>query len=158
LLRDGEGLPLRGGNTRRPSGLTTDYGDTDRENAGIEVLRMYVEARFGSTLHDCRGIQGHGADAKDDGGRFFELKAHGGARPEYVTMTPHEFERALRERTKYYLAVVAGLEKGHQTTLTLVQDPVTKLSVHAQRELVVSGLRAQPEEVFTEEEESSLAT
>ena len=46
------------------------YSDRDREDAGMQVLAAVVQDKFGTQLEDCRSIVGHGADGKDDAGRF----------------------------------------------------------------------------------------
>ena len=123
-------------------GSRVAYGDAEREALGMRILAEMIRAEFGSEIEDCRGIAGHGADARDSAGRYIELKAHGGDPPDREMLTPHEFERAWQERSNYYLAVIGGLEKGYQTTYRLVRDPIGKLQLRAQREMVVGGIQA----------------
>ena len=117
----------------------------------MEVLAKYVRECFGSGVKDCRHIPGHGADAKDEQGRFFELKAYGAAAPDQVTLTKHEFARATEMRENYYLVVVGGLDEGFETTLTAIADPLGKLVIAPVRDLVLSGVSAHPLLRFAED-------
>jgi hypothetical protein len=61
--------------------------------------------------------------------------------PDQVTLTASEFDRALRDGSKYYLAVVAGLEQGYETIVRVIADPVHTLKVQKSTTLVLGGVR-----------------
>jgi hypothetical protein len=60
--------------------------------------------------------------------------------PSTVKLTANEFERALKEGAKYYLAVVAGLEEGYETVVRIIADPVHTLRPHAATTVVLGGI------------------
>jgi len=62
------------------------------------------------------------------------------SRPPNVKLTPNEFERALKEGSKYYLAVIAGLEEGYETVVRIIADPVNSLAPHAATTFVLGGI------------------
>lgn len=93
-------------------------------------------------LRDFRHLQGVGADALDRLDRMFEIKSFATVMPDQVTLTANEFERALKDGKKYYLAVVAGLEEGHETVVRIVADPVRALTVQRSTSVILGGINS----------------
>ncbi len=60
--------------------------------------------------------------------------------PDQITLTANEFERALRDGNKYYLAVVAGLEEGFETVIRIIANPVLTLEVQESTSVVLAGV------------------
>ncbi|NEA73823.1 DUF3883 domain-containing protein [Streptomyces sp. SID13588] len=117
------------------------YRDPDKERLVLRALRRILRMQ-GIDLEDQRGVSGFGADALDSTGRFFEIKAHGGAVPFELSLTRAEFRRAMSEGDNYVLVIASHLERGTGTpTLRLVPDPVNRFEIELPTEVRLKGVR-----------------
>ena len=133
------GTPI--GTTAAPPPLSSPlaYSPQEQEHQALLALHKAINGEL-SGLRDFRRFQGVGSDALDNLKRHFEIKSFARAVPPNVTLTPNEFERALKEGSKYYLAVVAGLEEGYETVVRIIADPVNSLAPHAATTFVLGGI------------------
>jgi Domain of unknown function (DUF3883) len=144
----------RGPRTDKPAGKPIDvnarpaprsapraYSPQEQEHLALVALHRAVNGEL-SDLKDFRHLQGVGADALDRLERAFEIKSFATAMPDQVTLTANEFERALKDGSKYHLAVVAGLEEGYETVVRIIADPVHTLEVQKSTTLVLGGVRS----------------
>ncbi|MFD4655930.1 protein NO VEIN domain-containing protein [Kitasatospora sp. NPDC058444] len=92
---------------------------------------------------DQRGKLNVGADVVDNAGRYYEIKAHGGARPGHVTLTAAEYNRAREQGENYILVVAEHLneDSGGEPVLTLISDPLAKLDLEPVSDVRLKGLR-----------------
>jgi hypothetical protein len=112
----------------------------ERETLGLDVLARELRRRYGLMLTDTRKQMNVGADAVDQHGRYYELKAHVGEMPDTVGLQASEFRRAREQKERFVLAVVAGLEEAYETQLRLVADPLMRLKWEPNVDIEVSGL------------------
>ncbi|MEV7903428.1 sacsin N-terminal ATP-binding-like domain-containing protein [Streptomyces anulatus] len=141
--RNGDPLPRPrpGGASPRSHASPLGYADHDKEELVIQALRRILRER-GIELDDQRGASGMGADAYDSTGRYYEIKAHGGAVPGELTLTRSEFTRAWSEGENYTLVIASHLEKGvGRPTLRLVNDPVHRFEVEPPTDVRLKGVR-----------------
>jgi hypothetical protein len=115
------------------------YSPQQQEHEAVLALHKAINGEL-SGLRDFRRFQGVGADALDNLKRHFEIKSFARTMPSTVKLTANEFERALKEGAKYYLAVVAGLEEGYETVVRIIADPVHTLRPHAATTVVLGGI------------------
>ncbi|WP_326734694.1 ATP-binding protein [Streptomyces sp. NBC_01022] len=133
--------PKPGGAPPRSQASPLGYADRDKEELVIQALRRILQER-GVELDDQRGASGMGADAYDSTGRYYEIKAHGGAVPGELTLTRSEFVRAWSEGENYTLVIASHLEKGAgKPTLRLVNDPVHRFEVEPPTDVRLKGVR-----------------
>ena len=117
------------------------YTDQELETVAVDVLRRVLETA-GRTGDDFRAIRRLGADVIDDIGRFFEIKSSYGSGGDSVTLTAHEAKRAqLAKSGEFFLAVITGLEKGYQTQVRIIPDPLDNLEWGEDGSLTVTGVR-----------------
>ncbi len=117
------------------------YTDQDLETAALDVLRQ-VLLTAGRTATDFRAIRRLGADVVDDVGRFFEIKASYGIGGDSVSLTAHEAKRAqVAKRGEFFLAIVTGLEKGYQTQVRIIADPLETLDWGEDGSLTITGIK-----------------
>ncbi|MCZ4100153.1 sacsin N-terminal ATP-binding-like domain-containing protein [Streptomyces sp. H39-C1] len=136
-------LPLSrpGGSPPREQSALVGYRDPDKERLVLRALGRILRMQ-GIDLEDQRGVSGFGADALDSTGRFFEIKAHGGAVPFELSLTRAEFRRAMSEGDNYVLVIASHLERGTGTpTLRLVPDPVNRFEIELPTEVRLKGVR-----------------
>ena len=124
-----------------PRSAPIAYSPQEQEHLALLALQEAINGDV-EDLRDFRHLQGVGADALDRLDRLFEIKSFATVMPDHVTLTANEFERALKDPTKYYLAVVAGLEEGHDTVVRIVADPVHTLTVKRSTSVVLGGLNS----------------
>lgn len=132
-----------GGSVRGPANRAAPRGYTDQdiETLATDVLRR-VLLTAGRTGDDFRSIRRLGADVVDDIGRFFEIKASYGPGADSVSLTAHEAKRAqVAKPGEFFLAVVTGLEKGYQTQVRIIPDPLENLDWGEDGSLTLTGLR-----------------
>ena len=94
----------------------------------------------GLTLYDIRDQDNVGADATDQNGRYYELKAHAGGLEDYEGLQPSSFLLAQREKTNFVLAVVTGLEEGYESQIRLLADPLKQLDWQPEVDIQLRGL------------------
>ncbi|MFI6334302.1 sacsin N-terminal ATP-binding-like domain-containing protein [Streptomyces sp. NPDC050535] len=134
-------LPRPGGAPPREQSAPLGYRDADKERRVLHALR-HILREEGIELEDQRGVPGFGADAHDSTGRYFEIKAHGGAVPSELSLTRAEFTRAMTESDNYVLVIASHLEKDTGTpTLRLVPDPVNSFEIELPTEVRLMGVR-----------------
>ncbi len=132
------------GNRIRPSTTTASRrkrSEPDRETRALELVAREAGKLWNAELRDVRDKGGVGADAIDDSGRYYELKAHSRDIPPEVALEPSEFDRARLEGTNFVLCVVGGLEEGHETVVQLIPDPLRSLPWWTGSAIKVGGLR-----------------
>jgi len=117
------------------------YSPEELENAAAEVLRR-VLLTAGRESDDFRAIRRLGADVVDDLRRFFEIKASYGPGGDTVTLTAHEAKRAqVAKPGEFFLAVVTGLEKGYETQVRIIPNPLETLEWSEDGSLTLTGVR-----------------
>ncbi len=133
------GRPIGG---TKPASTTAPkaYSDREKEDLGLEVLQLAINGHS-QEMRDYRHLRGTGADALDRLRRFFELKAHYGPMPNDISLTDAEHKRAVEERGKFVLAVVAGLEEGYETVVKVIPDPLRNLSFKPSTSITLTGIR-----------------
>lgn len=122
-----------------PRSAPMAYSTQEQEQLSLLALQQAINGDL-ADLRDFRHLQGVGADALDRLDRLFEIKSFARAMPDQVTLTANEFERALKDGGKYYLAVVAGLEHGYETVVRIIADPVHALTVQRSTSVILGGL------------------
>lgn len=141
--------PIRTRLSRRPSPNRPNQGDpvanTAYTNGEIEdfawdVLLHVLDRADGTELEDFRRRHGVGADGAFDWSQFVELKATGRSMQTSVLFTSSEFQRALERRNDYILALVHGCEKGSNTKVKLIFDPVRRVSMRETEGIRLNGL------------------
>lgn len=138
LVAPRKGKRVSVGSTSR--GPRRPRSDPDRETRGLQVVAREAQRLWGAQLTDVRDQGNVGADATDQQGRFYELKAHSRAIPAEISLEPSQFERAKREGENCILSVVGGLEEGHETVVKLIPDPLRRLPWRTTSDIVVGGL------------------
>jgi hypothetical protein len=127
---------------RPPTAGTRTYANytaEQREEAGVAALGAVLAAQ-GRTLLDMRHQHGVGSDVRDDLGKYYELKIHGGEIPDEVALEDSQLERALREGKNFVLAVVGGVEQGEKTVVKLIDNPAEQLNLRPSNKLKLSGV------------------
>lgn len=133
--------PRCGGAPLREQSAPLGYQDRDKELLVIRALRRILREED-VILEDQRGVAGLGADAVDSAGRYYEIKAHGGAVPAELSFTRAEFIRAMSEGENYTLVIASHLEQGTGTpTLRLVDDPVHRFEVEPPTDVRLKDVR-----------------
>jgi hypothetical protein len=127
---------------RVPSGsLPTAYTEADRERLAVAVLRRLLETNT-RTLRDLRHVGRLGADVVDNLGKYFEIKASAGEMPDVIRLQYSELERSLeRPAGHWFLVVVAGLERGYETKVRFILDPLRTLKWSDTGTITLSGVR-----------------
>ena len=94
-------------------------------------------------MRDLRNRRGIGADAMDAMRQFFEIKtASGPDFPSEIDLTPNEVERARSDPDGFFLAVVAGLEKGAGKLLDrCIFNPLNQLALQPKSSQTFGGVR-----------------
>lgn len=143
-------VALRGVPAKANAGLATTpvsraapraYTDQELETVATDVLRRVLQTS-GRTGDDFRAIKRLGADVVDDIGRFFEIKASYGTGADSISLTAHEAKRAqVAKPGEFFLAVVTGLEKGYQTQVRIIADPLESLDWGDDGSLTLTGIR-----------------
>jgi hypothetical protein len=124
-----------------------NYTPRQREDAGIAALRVVLTIQ-GRSLMEMRDQHGVGADLRDDLGKYYELKVHGGEIPDEVTIEGTQLERALREGKNFVLAVIGGVEQGEDTVVKLIQDPAERLNLRTANKLGLFGVKTKKGQEF----------
>jgi hypothetical protein len=142
-LREDAPAGRRIGEGRRPAPLSAvqAYAPQEQEHIALEALHRAINGEL-SDLRDFRHLQGVGADALDRLKRAFEIKSFARDMPNKVTLTANEYERALKDATKYYLAVVSGLEEGFDTVVRIIGNPAATLKLQESTSIVLVGVRS----------------
>ena len=117
------------------------YTDPELETLATDVLRRVLRTASRKS-DDFRAIRRLGADVVDDLGRYFEIKGSFGPGYDSITLTPHEAKRAqVAKRGEFFLAIVTGLEKGYETHVRIIPDPLDTLGWGEDGSLTLTGLR-----------------
>lgn len=119
-----------------------EWGEKERERVGFEVLAAALRQINDLQLEDFSGLRGVGADSIDNLKRFFELKVFAGDAPDEVRFEASEFERAVKARKDYFLAIVSGLEEGGDTQIRIFADPVRTLPWRRTSQIRLGGIRS----------------
>jgi hypothetical protein len=99
-------------------------------------------------LQDLRRQLNVGADAIDRSGRFYELKVHGGAAPDTISLTASEVERARDPR--FFLVVVSGVEAGTtDPEVRFISNPLYHLIPVGDGSISLRGVRRVEALVYT---------
>lgn len=124
------------------------YSPEEKESLALHVLQFAINGDA-ADLKDYRHLRGVGADARDKLKRYFEIKAFFGPVPDDVTLTANEAERALKEKDKFFLAIIGGLERGYETIVKIFPDPLRSLEIKADTSVRLTGVnrRRAPLEV-----------
>jgi len=131
-----------GGSAPAPTRAPLAYSAEEKDLLALQVLQAAINGESEELL-DYRHLRGIGADALDKLRRYFEIKASYGALPDEVTLTANEADRAFRERDKYLLAVVAGLEEGYETVVKIFANPLRSLEVKGTTSITLTGVSGQ---------------
>ena len=115
------------------------YGETERETEGLQLLAKHLLEKHGRKISDQRAEAGVGADAVSPDGYYYELKVHGRSLPSSVNMPKSEVLQALRQRDRYILVLIDGMEQGHTTRMTMIPDPLSVLDYTPNGSVSVSG-------------------
>lgn len=138
--RSGNGTP------KEHTSLPTFSGQT-KESLALGLVRRAL-AYDDEQLRDIRAQLGVGADAVDDLGQFFELKAYLHAEPDAISLTQSEFKRAATSE-HFYLAVVSQLEGASaKPSVRIIADPVNQLAVADNASITMTGVRHAASLVF----------
>ena len=121
-----------------------EWGEKERQDRGFEVLAAALKQIYDLDLEDFSALRGIGADSIDNLKRFFELKAFAGDAPDEVRFEASQFERAVKERKDYFLAVVSGLEEGKDTQIRIFADPVRTMPWRRTSQIRLGGVRSGP--------------
>ena len=121
-----------------PTGYTAD----EREQLALQVLQGIVSDNK-TKLKDFTRLRGLGADAGDELLGLFEIKAHGGEMPDSVSFELSQRRAASKSAEKFYLAVVSGLEEGHETIVRLFARPMETLDLEEGTAIKLSGIRSR---------------
>ncbi|MFE5511667.1 hypothetical protein ACFQ9J_13740 [Streptomyces sp. NPDC056529] len=121
-------------------GFTAD----DQEQAALDLVRAAL-ARDCEELRDLRAQRGLGADAMDEQDRFYEIKSTLSTEQDSVSLTLHEYERALTEKD-FFLVIVSGLDRSTSTppTVRIILDPLRHLTLRAAPDVLLTGIRSCP--------------
>ena len=126
-----------------------EWSEKERERLGFELLAGALKQMDDAKLDDFSALRGIGADSIDDLDRFFELKVFAGDAPDEVRFEASEFERAVKAKKDYFLAVVSGLEEGKETQIRIFADPVRTLPWHRKSQIKLGGIRSAGSRVLT---------
>jgi len=118
-----------------------EWSERERELQGFELLAAALKEMDDLQLEDFTALRGIGADSIDNLRRFFELKVFAGAPADEVRFEPSEFQRALQSKGDYFLAIVSGLEEGHDTQIKIFADPVRTLPIRRISQIRLGGVR-----------------
>jgi hypothetical protein len=115
------------------------YSENEKEHFALQALQTAINGEL-SELSDYRHLRGIGADALDKLKRYFEIKTYYGRLPDEITLTHNESVRALREREKSVLAVIAGLEVGYDTVVKVFNNPLRTLEIKPNTTVILGGI------------------
>ncbi|MFJ6775055.1 protein NO VEIN domain-containing protein, partial [Kitasatospora sp. NPDC091257] len=135
--------PRPGGAVPREQSARHGFQDSSSKEALVIRTLAAVLGEDADSL-DQRGKLNVGADVVDSAGRYYEIKAHGGARPSDVTLTAAEYNRAREQGENYILLLAEHLNEGSggEPVLTLISDPLAKLDLEPVSDVRLKGLRA----------------
>jgi hypothetical protein len=124
--------------------LLRGYSDQEREKLAVDVLKRILETDR-RTLRDLRKVARLGADVVDNLNKYFEIKSSAGDMPDVISLRHSELERSTeRPAGHWFLAVVAGLEDGFETTVRFIADPLKHLEWADSGSVTLSGVRSAP--------------
>ena len=128
----------------RPAVRTAPRGYTDdqREQLALEILERVVHDNS-SILRDFTRVKGLGADAGDELGRLFEIKAYGREIPDTIRIQLSQVRAASENPDGFYLAIVSGLEEGYETVVKLFARPLETLDWQRGTTFSLSGIRSK---------------
>ena len=135
---DGPTVGTRTTEGAAPTGYTAD----EREQLALQVLQGIVSDNK-TKLKDFTRLRGLGADAGDEIRGLFEIKAHGGEMPDSVSFELSQRRAANKSPEKFYLAVISGLEEGHETIVRLFARPMETLDLEEGTAIKLSGIRSR---------------
>ena len=118
----------------------TAYTNGEIEDFAWDVLLHVLDRADGTELADFRRRHNVGADGAFDWDQFVELKATGRSMQTSVSFTPTEFQRAIERGNDYILALVHGCEKGSDTKVKLIFDPVRRVAMRETEGIRLNGL------------------
>jgi hypothetical protein len=141
-LRGGPaGAPKATGAVGSQNSGRKSYDNKQLEDHALRCLHHVLTTADLGELTDLRRFRNVGADSILDLKDFFEIKASAGDLPSTEQLTRSEFERAKRERKKFFLAVITGLEVGFETVVRIYNDPVRTLEWSPSTGVVFSGFK-----------------
>lgn len=118
-----------------------EWSERERELQGFELLAGALKELDDLQLEDFSALRGIGADSIDNLRRFFELKVFAGAPADEIRFEPSEVQRALQSKGDYFLAIVSGLEEGHNTQIRIFADPMRTLPIRRVSQIRLGGVR-----------------
>ena len=152
---DGEGPRSTNGLSEPKAGSTAPrnrrpipgYSPLDRENVGMDLLRMIFGTRDNEII-DVRAQKGVGADAVDSKKSYYELKVSAGPEPDQVTLTRSEVERA-QITSNYYLVIVSEIEgTDARPKVRVFVDPLNQLTQTHHGSVTLSGIHSAKSVVY----------
>ncbi len=117
-----------------------EYSAADLEQRGWEIVQGLLNNSTEGALVDFRKRHGVGADGVINWKTFVELKATARSPHTSVEISSTQFERAQKEGLNFMLALVSGLEEGHQTQVRLILDPTRRTAVRPLSAIRLGGL------------------
>jgi len=123
-----------------PTTSARAYTNEELEELAKDCLAEVLRDGTLGELRDLRALRGIGADAALNIG-LFEIKSFGREAPNSLSLTRNEAERARREKDRFLLAIVSGLEAGHQTEVRLIPDPLKSLNWSSISGVTLSGIK-----------------
>lgn len=129
-----------GGSKAPPASSARAYTNEELEELAKDCLASVLKDGNLGQLRDLRALRGIGADAALDIG-LFEIKSFGREAPNSLSLTRNEVERAHREKDRFFLAVISGLEAGYQTEVRLIADPLKSLNWSSVSGVTLSGIK-----------------
>ncbi|WP_146048622.1 sacsin N-terminal ATP-binding-like domain-containing protein [Roseibium marinum] len=124
-----------------PAGVR-EWTEKERERRGFELLAAALKQIDNIDLDDYSALKGIGADSMDNLSRYFELKVFSGEATDEVRFEHSEFQRAVKAKGDYFLAVVSGLEEGRTTEIMIFADPIRTLDWKRIPQIRLGGIRS----------------
>jgi hypothetical protein len=118
-----------------------EYTDEDADTLAWHVVALALDGDD-TQIGDYRHLRGIGADALK-GDQFIEHKRFAREPDDTITLTANEVERALKDPSRFLLAVVSGLEEGFDTEVRFIPRPLEALDVHQDGGLRLTGVRSK---------------
>lgn len=123
-----------------PTTSVRAYTNEELEELAKDCLVGVLSDGTLGELRDLRARRGIGADAALNIG-LFEIKSFGREAPNSLSLTRNEAERARREKDRFILAIISGLEAGYQTEVRLIADPLKSLNWSSTSGVTLSGIK-----------------
>ncbi|MCK4456293.1 MAG: DUF3883 domain-containing protein [Thermoplasmata archaeon] len=131
---------------RRKKDISTTYtpfSSRMTEDIAVEVVRLFEQSQRRENVMDVREYDEEGCDlisSGKGGDRLIEIKASKGRRSN-IKLRPSQYDRARKDKKKYYIYKVENLKKGSTPRIEIVKNPIDnpKIRLVHKGEVLIEG-------------------